>query len=53
MAKPRNEQTSEKVGSKASKLLKDPKSSAPVKSVAASALTRRPDKKAKRSTKKK
>ena len=42
MAKPRNEQTSKKVGTKASAILSDPKSSAKAKSVAASALTQRP-----------
>jgi hypothetical protein len=40
-----NEKTSKLVASKASKLLKDPKSSKAVKSVAASALTQAPDKK--------
>ena len=41
----RNERTSKKVASKASKLLKSSKSSNTVKSVAASALTQAPDKK--------
>jgi hypothetical protein len=44
----KNEQTSASVASKAAKLLSNPKSSAAVKSVAASALTQRPS-----STKKK
>jgi hypothetical protein len=35
----RNEKTSKRIATKASKLLNDPKSSKPVKSVAASALT--------------
>lgn len=43
MAK-KNESTSKSVASKASKLLANPKSSKTVKSVAASALTQRPDK---------
>jgi hypothetical protein len=37
------EKTSQSVASKASKLLRDPKSSAAVKSVAASALTQTPN----------
>lgn len=41
----KNEQTSKKVASTASKLLKEEKSSKPVKSVSASALTQAPDKK--------
>ena len=41
----KNEKTSAKVASKASKLLRNPKSSPIVKSVAASALTQAPDKK--------
>jgi uncharacterized protein (UPF0147 family) len=41
----RNEKTSEKVASIASKLLKDPKMAKSVKSVAASALTQVADKK--------
>ncbi|MCF8241717.1 MAG: hypothetical protein K9J16_10055 [Melioribacteraceae bacterium] len=41
----RNEKTSKRVATKASKLLRNPKSSKTVKSVAASALTQRPDKK--------
>ncbi len=40
-----NEQTSKKVASKASEILRDPKSSPKVKSVAASALTQAPNKK--------
>ena len=43
----RNEKTSKSVGTKAAKLLSDPKSSKTVKSVAGSALTQRPDKKKK------
>jgi hypothetical protein len=43
----KNEQTSAKVASKASKLLSNPKSSKDVKSVAASALTQKPGKKGK------
>lgn len=43
----RGEQTSKSVASKASKLLSNPKSSKTVKSVAASALTQRPNKKKK------
>ena len=39
--KPTNEQTSARVATKAAKLLSNPKSSAAVKSVAASALTQR------------
>ncbi len=39
----RNEQTSKRVGTAASKLLRDPKTPKSVKSVAASALTQRPD----------
>ncbi len=46
-----NEKLSKSVASKAAKLLRDPKSSDDVKSVAASALTQAPDKKKK--TKKK
>ncbi len=41
----KNEKTSKKVGTTASKLLKDKKSSKAVKSVSGSALTQRPDKK--------
>ena len=41
----KKEQTSRKVGSTASKLLKSPKSTKPVKSVSGSALTQRPSKK--------
>ena len=44
----RNEKTSKKVASIASKLLKDPKTSKEVKSVAASVLTQSPDKKVKK-----
>ena len=40
----RNERTSPRVASKASKLLSSPRSSKTVKSVAASALTQTPDK---------
>jgi hypothetical protein len=40
-----NEKTSKGVASKAAKVLSDPKSSKAAKSVAASALTQRPDKK--------
>lgn len=43
----KNEKTSAKVASKASKLLSNPKSSKDVKSVAASALTQKPGKKGK------
>jgi hypothetical protein len=39
--KPTKEQTSARVASKAAKLLSDPKTSAAIKSVAASALTQR------------
>lgn len=42
---PKNEQTSKTVAKKASELLRDPKSSAKVKSVAGSALTQTRDKK--------
>jgi len=41
----KNERTSKKVASKASKLLSNPRTSKAVKSVAASALTQAPDKK--------
>ncbi len=44
MVKSRNEQTSKKVATKASKLLRSPKSSSAVRSVAGSALTQRPNK---------
>lgn len=44
----KNEKTSPKVASKASKLLSNPKTPAAVKSVAASALTQAPDKKKKK-----
>jgi hypothetical protein len=44
----KNEKTSKKVASMASKLLKDPKTSKIVKSVAASVLTQAPDKKSKK-----
>lgn len=40
----KNEQTSKRVGTKASKALKSSKSNAPSKSIAGSALTQRPDK---------
>lgn len=40
----KNEKTSKSVASKASSLLKDPRASKTVKSVAASALTQTPDK---------
>lgn len=43
----KNEKTSKKIASIASKLLKNPRSSKDVKSVAASALTQAPDKKKK------
>jgi hypothetical protein len=41
----KNEQTSRKAGSAASKVLRDPKSSAAAKSAAGSALTQRPNRK--------
>lgn len=41
----KNEKTSKRVAKIASKLLSDPKTSAKVKTVAASALTQRPDRK--------
>ncbi len=44
MVKQTNEQTGKKVGSTASRLLRSPSSSKAVKSVAASALTQRPNK---------
>jgi hypothetical protein len=44
----KNEKTSKKVASKASKVLKDPKSTKIEKSVAASALSQAPDKKKKK-----
>ncbi len=44
----RNEKTSKKVASKASKLLRDPKSGNSVKSVAGSALTQAPNRKRKK-----
>jgi hypothetical protein len=47
----RNEKTSKKVGTKASKLLRSKKTSKTVKSVAGSALTQRPDKKKSRKKK--
>lgn len=43
MAKKKNETTSAKVASKASKLLRDPRSSQDVRTVAASALTQKKD----------
>jgi len=42
MAKNKNEQTSKRVASKASKLLSNPKTTKSVKAVAASALTQAP-----------
>lgn len=45
MVKSKSEQTSSRVATKASSLLKDPKSSAKVKSVAGSALTQARNKK--------
>ena len=45
---PKNETTSKKLASIGSKLLKDPKTSKKIKSVAASALTQAPDKKLKK-----
>jgi hypothetical protein len=44
----RNERTSKRVGTKASKLLRSKRTSNNVKSVAASALTQRPDRKRKK-----
>jgi hypothetical protein len=44
----KNEKTSKRVGTKASKLLRSKKTSKTVKSVAGSALTQRPDKKRKK-----
>ncbi len=44
----KNEKTSKSVASKAAKILKDPKSTKLMKSVAASALTQAPDKKKKK-----
>ncbi|MBU0516018.1 MAG: hypothetical protein KJ621_14740 [Proteobacteria bacterium] len=44
----KNEKTSKRVGKKASKQLRDPKTSKDAKSVAGSALTQRPDKKKKK-----
>ena len=44
----RNERTSRRVGTKASKLLRSKSTSKNVKSVAASALTQRPDRKRKK-----
>lgn len=44
MAK-KNEHTSESVATKASKILKNPKSTKAMKSIAASALTQAPDRK--------
>jgi hypothetical protein len=43
----KNEKTSKRVGKIASELLRNPKTPSKVKSVAASALTQRPDKKKK------
>lgn len=48
MAAKKNETTSKTVASKAAKLLTNPKTSAAVKSVAASALTQRPGNKPKK-----
>ena len=48
----KNEKTSKRVAKIASKLLKDPKSSKPVKTVAASTLTQAPDKAKKKAKKK-
>lgn len=53
MPRNRNEQTSSKVASKASKLLSDPKSTKAVKAVAASALTQAPSRPKARSRTKK
>jgi hypothetical protein len=44
----RNEKTSKAVASKASKILRDPKSTKPEKSVSGSAMTQRPDRPKKR-----
>ncbi|MEM7120540.1 MAG: hypothetical protein AAF563_04630 [Pseudomonadota bacterium] len=49
---PKNERTSKSVASKASKLLSNPKTPKRVRSVAASALTQAPDRKARRKGKK-
>jgi len=43
--KPINEQTGKKAGTAASKVLRDPKSSAAAKTAAGSALSQRPNKK--------
>lgn len=43
----KNEQTSKKAGTAASKVLRNPRSGKPAKTAAASALTQRPDKKTK------
>lgn len=51
IAMSKNEKTSKKIASLASKLLKDKKTSKAIKSVAASALTQAPDKKKKKSNK--
>jgi hypothetical protein len=48
MHKKKNEHTSQSVAAKASKILKDPKSSKAMKSIAASALTQTPDRKKRR-----
>jgi hypothetical protein len=48
----KNERTSRSVASKASKLLSNPKTPKPVKSVAGSALTQAPDRKGRRKSKK-
>ena len=47
MAKKRNEQTSKKAGSAASRVLRDKRTSKDSKSAAGSALTQRPNKKGK------
>lgn len=47
MAKAKNEQTSSKVATQASKILRDPKSTSAQKSVAGSALTQTANKKKK------
>ncbi len=44
----KNEKTSKSVARKIGKILKDPKSTKPMKSVAASTLTQAPDKKKKK-----
>ena len=49
----KNEKTSKRVASAASKVLRDPKSSRAAKSVAASALTQAPDKRKAKAKRKK